>query len=508
MSLAIEQIFLTGRFHATRWNQSPFEDPHGEWPPSPWRLLRTLAARWFEYTRETGDRDIPLRDRLLCALAGQPPTFHLPTNVIHSSAWPSRGLKQYQPTELAKSDKKKGEPWVKRPQTTLVVDSFACVPQPACVLWLWPNLDLGEDKEALGLLDQLLHRITYFGRAESLAQLRRLPTDAALQEINCTLSPVPGAGSPVLVAIPGQPLDIDVLLAHSDDKLVRSRRIPPGTAWWFARRPTARPIKIASPKPERPPASILQFAMGGRVFPTVAAWIRLTERFRGAALDAIARQMISGPRARFRDLSPAEQSEFELMTGKSADGKPLVGHRHAFFLLLPDNASHPTRLVCFRREPFSSLEQDALLAASELPLSWNYGSGDWQLRAVPLPMETALPRNILGPAALWKTATPYVPSRHVFARNGKPKPGMGVCEQLTSDLANAGFRGARVMLAEDNPQNEGAWIKVHCPRRNREGQTNDMKRGYSLRIVFPEAVSGPIALGHSAHFGLGLFVPV
>ena len=41
MALAIEQYFLTGRFHATRWNQNPFEDSHGEWPPSPYRLLRT-----------------------------------------------------------------------------------------------------------------------------------------------------------------------------------------------------------------------------------------------------------------------------------------------------------------------------------------------------------------------------------------------------------------------------------------------------------------------------------
>jgi len=28
-----------------------------------------------------------------------------------------------------------------------------------------------------------------------------------------------------------------------------------------------------------------------------------------------------------------------------------------------------------------------------------------------------------------------------------------------------------------------------------------------FRIVFPEEMYGPICLGHSSHFGLGLFVP-
>lgn len=29
----------------------------------------------------------------------------------------------------------------------------------------------------------------------------------------------------------------------------------------------------------------------------------------------------------------------------------------------------------------------------------------------------------------------------------------------------------------------------------------------AFRIEFPTEVSGPIALGHSSHFGLGLFMP-
>src|SRR5713226_7278794 len=86
MSLVLEQSFPLGRFHATRWNQNPFEDPYGEWPPSPWRLLRALAARWFQYGRETGDTDDTLRNRILTKLAQEVPCFRLPENTWRGRA--------------------------------------------------------------------------------------------------------------------------------------------------------------------------------------------------------------------------------------------------------------------------------------------------------------------------------------------------------------------------------------------------------------------------------------
>src|SRR3954470_15696971 len=78
MALILEQSFPMGRYHATRWNQNPFEDRHGEWPPSPWRLLRALAARWFQYARETGDEDEHARNELLNKFAAQTPDFVIP----------------------------------------------------------------------------------------------------------------------------------------------------------------------------------------------------------------------------------------------------------------------------------------------------------------------------------------------------------------------------------------------------------------------------------------------
>lgn len=499
MALILEQYFLTGRFHATRWNQNPFEDAHGEWPPSPYRLLRTLAARWFEHEREMGAADSALRDRLLTSLASALPGFHLPENVTHTSEWPGRGLKQYQPMELGKTDKKAGEPWAKRHQTSLVVDRFAMVPPAHPVVWHWPGLRLPQDE--LTLFDKILRRVTYFGRAESLCLMRR-GTDAAPPP-NCFLKEDAGNGSPVLIADPSKPLDLEILLANNEDAAVKGRRIPPGTLWMYARRPTPpRMIPRIQSRPA-PKVQLVQFAVGGRVFPPVASWTRLTERFRGIALRQIAKLVTGDPKARFADLSKERQAEFSLMTGKAADVSPLGGHQHARFWLLPDLSGNPTRLVCYRLEPFNETEYNALQAASEQPIAWEFGNPDWQLRLVPLPTETPLPHDVRAVSRSWKTVTPYIPSRHVLGRSGKPKAGQSVEQQISTELASANLPAAQITVDYGN----SVWIKVHTPKAKRSQQTNAMKRGYHVTLTFKEPIAGPIALGNSSHFGLGLFVP-
>jgi CRISPR-associated protein Csb2 len=53
------------------------------------------------------------------------------------------------------------------------------------------------------------------------------------------------------------------------------------------------------------------------------------------------------------------------------------------------------------------------------------------------------------------------------------------------------------------------WVSVHVPRRqaNRRAFIGD-RRGQMIRLRFAASVAGPIRLGHSSSFGLGLFRPV
>jgi CRISPR-associated protein Csb2 len=50
------------------------------------------------------------------------------------------------------------------------------------------------------------------------------------------------------------------------------------------------------------------------------------------------------------------------------------------------------------------------------------------------------------------------------------------------------------------------WLEFHRTRKNGSGRKAG-ERGYGFRIIFPETVQGPIAVGYGAHFGLGLFIP-
>jgi len=100
MRVVLRQEFPLGRFHATPWRVNPFDDPHGEWPPSPWRLIRAVTARWYQWAREAGKEPerpehIAELERLQTALCLSTYTFHLPPSARRGTA-----LRQYHPTTL------------------------------------------------------------------------------------------------------------------------------------------------------------------------------------------------------------------------------------------------------------------------------------------------------------------------------------------------------------------------------------------------------------------------
>lgn len=149
MSLILEQRFPLGRFHATRWKQNPFEDPYGEWPPSPWRLLRALADRWFQYAREAGDGDVDTRNALLEALAGSLPTYYLPP-----WSWRGPAIKQYQPTAVETQYKYRKDPATKalvldykytEVTRSLAEDRFWVVCPEDSVFWVWERVELSQN---------------------------------------------------------------------------------------------------------------------------------------------------------------------------------------------------------------------------------------------------------------------------------------------------------------------------------------------------------------------------
>jgi len=571
MQLVLEQTFPLGRFHATPWKVFPYDDPHGEWPPSPWRLVRAVLARSYQLDREIADSSethAALRKEMVRAFAASEVSWQLPP-----STWRGPGLRQYQPAqfdwgygqpakkklitfsedlagffggtyglqekgqsdlvevfdasfrslgfrnvatpeyaaqlkELAKAPKpkvlKRYPPDGRSYNTTKVLDNFWVTSSGAAVplAWLFEGPDWSPS--LLDHLDACLARMTYFGRAESITEIRRA-YDARIDTTSLTrlLPRRSGSAVPVLALQPDASLP--QLEATTDALEVAVTNIPPGSRWMYAERPQRPRIRPAShPKPKLPPTSLIQFAIGSKIALRYKATALITERFRNRVLGCFTKLLTGNPRSKWSDALDDVREQTLLLSGRNSDGSPSMEHRHASFFLC-GTSDAPSRLCVWRNEAFNDLEQRAILDAANLPLPLSYKNDPWTLSLVPLDKLVPPPPGLDGKISReWKSLTPYVPPRHVYGRTGKEKAGCSVREQLADELTNRGFSVNGLISAAE----ECGWVKIHSIKSERDARTNNDKLGYTVKLTFSEPVKGPISLGASSHFGLGLFIPV
>jgi CRISPR-associated protein Csb2 len=515
MRTLLKQSFPMGRFHANPWRVFAFDDPYGEWPPSPWRLLRAILARSFQLSRElyTDEQqyltDERLREQLVHAFCSSKISWRLP-----ACSWRGPGIQQYQPSEFKKIPADAKKPGEKTYNTSKVKDNFWVTPEEGEPLyWLFESTDnslWGTD--VLPHLDECLARMTYFGRAESITCIERVKNDSTTTIPNCELR-ASRTSTAVPVLCPTDDATFAQVACATDEKAIANSTTPPGAVWKYAERPAV--AKITRPRKgarEFSPVSIVQFAVGGRVFPPASKWVKVVERFRGRVLRIAAQQLTGDMKATYRDLPPDYRDRLSLLCGKDGQGRPLRKHEHAYFCFWPDNYGLPTRLVCWRSTPFTADEMEALLAASEHPYSWEYGTPDWVVRMVPLPFETPSPPGFFDKSDTWVSVTPFVPpgNRRRFRSNGRERPGERPERLVGKLLCKCGYPAPdRVEILDGSQRSE--WVLIHSTRKERiarlrEASTSTMP-GYRLKISFASAVKGPLALGHSAHFGLGLFAP-
>lgn len=509
MKIFIEQTFSLGRFHATPWKAFPYDDPHGEWPPSPWRLLRAVIARSYQLERETGTRNDDVRKQLVQAFAKSSISWHLP-----KFTWRGPGLRQYQPAEFKRVPASAKEPGEMTYNTTKIQDNFWLTsPDAEPILWRLESEQwlLPVQK----LLAACLDRMTYFGRSESITSARLLDREPIHSSANCSLTQARSETS-VPVLCPRADATLDQILKTTDDKAVADSTEPPGAVWKFAirpQRPAAKPAKprnIMMQHRNLDSLKLMQFAIGSRVAPTVDSIVVLTHQFRGRTIRAF----LGRPWKEVQKAGDGKSlNAVSLLSGKDADGKAIRGHRHAYYSIWFDpKTQRPARLLVWRRKiPFDEREQKALLAAAETPVGIIFKKSDkrdpWRIHLVPL--DSAVPPppgfDFKKSSRFWKSAIPipYVPPpRHVFNRRGEVKPGESVPEQIDRELDRLGLPKRRIDFV-----GKGRWVKVHQPSAERGDATNVAKRGFDVKLTFESPATGPIALGHSCHFGLGLFAP-
>ncbi|GAB6267007.1 MAG: hypothetical protein STSR0001_24560 [Methanothrix sp.] len=209
-----------------------------------------------------------------------------------------------------------------------------------------------------------------------------------------------------------------------------------------------------------------------------------------------------------------------VFTGCDSSKRPLQGHRHAHIFC----ESNPrqgqlaggeiTEISIYAPIGFSPLDEKALQRLKEI-----YDDQGASTSLVLLGF--ARPADLVGISPLfsrsrsWISHTPFLPTRHPKAtRAGVPKVDatgfqIGSPEhELLRLLGLAGFpepdmikRVGHTRLGErDVP-----WDAFVRRRGGDERRPAANGAGYGFRIVFAEAVQGPVAVGYGGHFGMGGF---
>ena len=541
--------FPAGRYHATPWGRN-VNEADVAWPPEPWRLLRALIAAYWR----KGDRSRWSEDdlaRLVDALAETLPEYSLPTGAIHAHT------RHYMPTGTLD----KG-----RPKTTLVFDAFVRFSRGSTLVAAWPRVTLAP--EVFALAADLARAIGYLGRAESWTECEALAEWEG--RVNCRPLDDSPDGDPVRLLAPRTPdaYAAERLRIMDDMKRqMRSAAAPPPTeraiekqldealtskgrrarrahtlperlvnaltldtadyqdrGWSrppaarevvYARAAEAAPGVVARASGRRPARSrpdlptVARFLLAGRPLPRVEDTVKIGELMRRAALAQFGwRRDETGNR---RPLAPAQ------ISGRDADGKPLKdpSHQHAFWL--PEDADGDgwiDHVSVFIRDGMSPQVQARLDRITRLWLPPKQRSDEvdaepgavreWRLalEGFGRPADFADGARIFGTSTRWRSVTPFLASGHLKAsgyerevrrllkRRGLPAADVEVTELKTIDVGGAPRRA----------------IHFHRFRsRSREAQPD--AAGALLRIVFPNAVQGPLAIGYASHFGLGLSIP-
>jgi CRISPR-associated protein Csb2 len=349
--------------------------------------------------------------------------------------------------------------------------------------------------------------MTYFGRAETFTRICVVGSAGNIPAPNCTLGDTRTAGAAPVLS-PLKEATRDDIERTTDDPEAAKRAVPSGAQWLYAVRPPRPASRERRRVPEhQPDCHLMQFAIGWNVAPDPRAIVRLTSRFRGAVLRELLRLKTGDAAATWTRVGKSIREAVADMAGKDANDQPLKGHRHAEFLAWCEG-SQPTRVFVWRgSRAFDVDEQEAILLAGARDVSWAAMGSDadeWKVRLVPLDRDVRPPSGFGGESStVWESVSPYVPPRH-HLRGGKEREGESVVDQIRRELVRRGIDRDVAVELVGSPK----WVSVHVARReaNKRAFIGD-RRGQMVRLRFAAPVAGPIRLGHSSSFGLGLFRP-
>jgi CRISPR-associated protein Csb2 len=514
----IEVELTAGRYHAHPWGVSQYGIGEPEWPPSPWRLLRALAAAWFNY-QTSGDCP-QLRDGLLETLgrSGRP-MLVVPPVSFHE-------LKLFQPIVRDVPEKVENPP-PGAPKTRNVTqinyradhrDLFAVIQGRR--FWFVFEGDL--DATQRTLLNTLLSRIRYFGRSECRAVLRPVDKEPeGTKEVplfrtepldrSCRTQ----AEEPRLVRqvlCPGvrqqdgtwdfHAFDLWILdrghsatnhlPRHLTDACIEAfRPLPNGCEWVDYALPAEAVVRELprsgqrAPREQQVPVREIRFSLARRIPIPVEQTVRVARAFRDAAVQ------------RFERVN--QKGHSVALTGCKDDGRPQPGHDHVYCLPRPSERTRFLELLVVRipNGRLTASELDALLSVERIRL---VPDDPYPITVVAEAVLNTLAQP-LAPSRVWRSRTPLVVPEHL-QRDRRNVP---LTDWVAQILAHAGL--TMTFTVKGAPRR--ATVSVHRYTLDDSGSKKvgfSRRWGHELELHFdqPVTLSKP-AFGKDAHFGLGQF---
>ncbi len=475
--IAISLRFLAGRFHATPWGHHVNEGVV-EWPPSPWRLLRSLVAV-FHRARPANVTEAQL-ERIVTALAKELPVFSLPAaTTAHTRHYDqdNGGVKFF--------------------------DTFIAVAREASVICCWRETELtAEDQLALSAL---LTALNTLGRAESWCEavlLSELPAvEFNSEPYQAGLSLMKRETMKLLLPDSTR-ADIYNILKTETAAMRRAKMLEPeGTRWvTYLRHADAfavKPRRAVIAKESS--VQVARFALDANVLPLVRSALPFAERFRSELLS------LRRPLGTYS----------EVLTGKHRDGTPLSGHAHAYFL--PTDEDCDGRLDYLTVYAERGFDRDDLKALGQL-LTVRQLDNRPDVQTVLIGLgkkEQFAELAFLQASKTWRSFTPFSLPRFASRGAGKPPRPRDLPEaQMRRELqarglpepvnvrALRGWYKAPAFAPDEAP--DVRWLEFQARRYKGD-------QGYGLagfELEFAEPISGPLALGFGCHFGLGVFTSI
>jgi CRISPR-associated protein Csb2 len=239
-----------------------------------------------------------------------------------------------------------------------------------------------------------------------------------------------------------------------------------------------------------------------------------------------ARRALMGIHGRLTEMNGV-RGRSDILSGKDEHGQRLAGHRHAYYLPTDEDLDgRLDHLTIYAWEGFGPDEQRAFDRLYDLRTG-RQGEDRHPLRVLLLGMGT---RDEYNPGPLqvsktWVSATPYIATRYAKTRGRNridlrsPEARAAFLQEdlraqlaaVRSDLFDQGNIGVEIEpLWDSNHVFEigTRWRPIEFKRfRQRAGDDGGRRLAGAFRLTFDQPVRGPLALGWSSHFGLGLFVP-